>query len=143
MADLLREKETRTAAQQKIDSQLIYKIKELRHERIGPNTPSLPTSVKVDNRCRTVVDITIKDLASVSESLRKLEGAEVIFPSSFSIRARVYLSQIEVIAGWPNVVFVDQAQQAYLNTIRAVTETDQQTAQDRRERKNLRTAGCF
>jgi hypothetical protein len=51
------EKERRTSAQQKINSQLLYEIYRLRGEAERNGVPPGPTRVKVDARGRALVDV--------------------------------------------------------------------------------------
>src|SRR5215813_1737172 len=55
---LIREKESRTDVQKKIDSQLIYQTKMDRGLLVADNVSSLQTDVAVDDQGKTTVDIT-------------------------------------------------------------------------------------
>src|SRR6185295_14741552 len=55
---LIEEKESRTAAQQKIDSQLLYAIKMRRGERIAATVQTLTVEVGADDSGRVTVDIS-------------------------------------------------------------------------------------
>src|SRR6185369_7593455 len=57
---LLQEKEARTPAQQKIDSQLLYAIKMRRGEKIATTVRSLSVEVGADDSGRVTVDISAK-----------------------------------------------------------------------------------
>ena len=119
MAELLREKENRTPAQQKIDSQLVYAIKAARREPLGPNVPSLATDIQTDAKGRTIVDITARDLKQVAAALEGLPDAVALDASGHNLRVRARLEQLETIAAWPEVVFVNPAQDARLQQVEA------------------------
>src|SRR5258708_26909940 len=65
IAALLRDKETRTAPQKKISSQLIYTTRMLQGLPAAPDVPSLETGVDVDGDGRVLVDIS----ADVTDNL--------------------------------------------------------------------------
>ena len=110
---LLEEKEARTAAQQKIDSQLLYAIRMRRGERIATTVPSLSVEVGADDSGRVTVDISaiIDD-----EFLNNLRGMGVEVSSVFrqynSLRAIVSLEQLETIASFAQVRFIQPKQEA-------------------------------
>ena len=55
------EKESRTPAQQKMDSQLIYAAKQSRHEAIASGVPLLQVAVEFAPDGRILVDIDLVD----------------------------------------------------------------------------------
>lgn len=120
-AGLQREKETRTPAQQKMDSQLVYALKRERGESAAA-LDGLEINVQLDSERRTVVDITVRDAQKVGVALERLgqqknqTPVEVLNATGNSIRARVKLDQLETIAGWPEVVFINPAQEAHRQT---------------------------
>jgi len=65
---LLSEKETRTPAQKKMDSHLIYFAKQKRHEAITSAVKTLRTDVQSDAESQVLLDIK----ATVSENLLEL-----------------------------------------------------------------------
>ena len=110
---LLEEKETRTAAQQKIDSQLLYAIKMRRGEKIANNVQSLSIEVGADSSGMVTVDIA----AIVDDQLLKdLRGMGVAVSNVFrqynSLRAVVSLEQLETIASFSQVRFIQPKQEA-------------------------------
>lgn len=124
IAALLDEKERRTPAQRKIDSQLLQGVRESRGERMATDVNLERTNIKADNTGMILVDIT----ADVSDGLlKKLErlGSEIIFPSVEykAIRARVPLSLIETIASYPEIIFIRGAVPAMTNR-RTDNDTD-------------------
>jgi hypothetical protein len=110
---LLAEKESRTPAQQKIDSQLIYEMKSRRGDRLLSAVPAMETGVVIDGNGKTEVDITARIEGSLLEDL-DASGAEVssVFPQYNALRARVALDQLEAIAGLPQVIFIMPKQEA-------------------------------
>ena len=110
---LNQEKESRTPTQQKIDSHLLYAMKQSRGEAITSEVRSLQVNVNSDVNGFVLVDIKAK----VSDNLLKdivAQGGEVVFESaSFnSITARLPLSSLETIAGSPDVQFIYQGDRA-------------------------------
>src|SRR5215813_5555877 len=85
-----REQESRTVAQQKIDSHLLFAAKRRRNEALAPVLATLQTNVTYDTEGRTEVDISgqITDnlLAAITH-----EGGEVVssYPEFNTLRARV------------------------------------------------------
>ncbi len=116
---LLEEKEARTAAQQKIDSQLLYAIKMRRGERIATNVQSLSVEVGTDDSGRVNVDISAIIDDQLLNDLRGL-GVEVsgVFRQYNSLRAAVLLEQLETIAGFSQVRFIQPKQEALFSQTR-------------------------
>jgi hypothetical protein len=113
MASLLQDKQSRTAAQKKISSKLIYTARMLQGLPAAPDVPSLETGVDVDADGNVLVDIT----ADVTDSLLaqlKEQGASIYgaFPVYRSIRALVPAARLESIASLPDVIFIGPKQEA-------------------------------
>src|SRR5262245_24963880 len=110
---LLDEKRSRTPAQQKIDSQLLYAGRMRRGQDIAPGVRSLQIKVAEDRDDRVVVDITAVFNRTLIEDLAA-RGAEIIsaYPQYRSVRASVQLDQLEAIASLPAVRFVQPKQEA-------------------------------
>ncbi|HEU4386250.1 MAG TPA: HYR domain-containing protein, partial [Blastocatellia bacterium] len=110
---LLREKESRTPAQQKIDSQLLYANRMRRGELIAAGVESLDTGIEYDHDGRFEVDISTRVTNRV---LRNLEsaGVSILYTSKeyHTIRALVPGDQLERIAGWPDVSFIQPKAEA-------------------------------
>ena len=107
---LLAEKESRTPAQRKLDSNLLYAARQVRGLEAAPGAGRLATGVLVDSLGTTVVDVT----AVVDDALlRRLEGLglEILdaHPGFRSLRARAPLSALEAIGADPSVLFVAPA----------------------------------
>jgi hypothetical protein len=104
---LEQDKTSRTPAQQKIDSNVLYTVRMLAGQPAAAGIPTLNTGIDVDNANNLIVDIT----ANVSNQLlRQLNaaGALVWYSNAkfHSIRAVVPSNQIETIAAWPDIVFI-------------------------------------
>ncbi len=106
---LVDEKQSRTPAQQKMDSQLIYALRQNRGMAVANGVQSLRTRVVIDAKSRTVVDISTRD-AHLAQKIaaKKLQdmGAEVINAVGGNIRANVAIESLETIAAFPEVRFV-------------------------------------
>ena len=110
---LLLDKQSRTAAQRKISSKLIYTARMLRGLPAVPGVQSLETGVEVDGEGRVLVDI----IAEVTDSFLtqlKDQGVSIYssYPAGRSVRALVPADRLEVIAGWPNVISIRPKQEA-------------------------------
>jgi hypothetical protein len=115
------EKESRTPAQRKIDSQLIYATKMNRGQAIAPGVPTLEVNVGADAAGRVVVDIS----AEIDDALlATLDGMGVetssVFPKFHSLRATAHLDQLEAIAALPQIRFI-QPKQGYVTNGSPVT----------------------
>jgi hypothetical protein len=107
------DKESRTPAQQKIDSQLLYAIKIRRGQGVAAGVQTLAVDVGADDTGLVTVDITAIVDEQLLRDLRGL-GAEVssVFPQYHSLRAVALLDQLEAIAGYPQVRFIQPKQEA-------------------------------
>lgn len=108
---LIREKDARTPAQKKIDSQLIYQTKINHGQAIADNVSTLNTDVVVDNLGKTTVDITATVTNELVATLQA-QGAEIISARNGNIRALVSLDSLETIAALDAVKFVQPKQDA-------------------------------
>ena len=107
------EKDGRTPAQRKIDSQLLYELYRLRGQSKAKGVPDGPTGVRLDPQHRALVDVR----ADVSPALKKRMtdlGATIVSTSGRdrSIIAWMPLSRLEQIAGDPAVHAIVPAAQA-------------------------------
>jgi hypothetical protein len=107
------EKENRTPAQQKINSQLLYEIYRLRGESVRKGVPPGPTGVKIDARRRALVDIRVDPTVALQNRIRRAGGL-VLSTSARgrSIIARVPLLELETLAADPAVRFIEPAADA-------------------------------
>ena len=110
------EKESRTPAQKKIDSQLLYAIKMFRGEPIAQGIDKLEVNVGSDDKGVVTVDIS----ADISDELLKTlkdMGVECsyVFPQYHTLRAVAKLDQLESIAELSEIRFIQPKQQSTAN----------------------------
>lgn len=119
---LMREKLSRTPAQRKIDSQLIFENKKQKRQSIADGTDTLETGIKLDKQGKVLVDIKVSSSKLVEPVLAKL-GADVtsLFPKDIS--ARVPLNAIEDLAANPEVIYIMPAAE-YMTNVTNVSEGD-------------------
>jgi hypothetical protein len=113
------EKEARTPAQRKINSQILYEIYRRRGDARRKGVPPAPTGVDVDGRGRALVDVRAEVTPALQKSIRSIGG--VILSSSAehrSIIARVPLLELERLAGESTVRFIEPAAKATTNVIK-------------------------
>jgi hypothetical protein len=115
MNALQQEKISRTPAQQKIDSNVLYTLRMLAGQPAAPGVPYLYTGVDLDAGNNIVVDM----VANVTDSLlRTLSAAGAqVFDSNISlrsIRAIIPANKIEHIAASSDVIFISP-RQGWLN----------------------------
>jgi uncharacterized repeat protein (TIGR01451 family) len=104
---LLQEKSSRTPAQQKIDSNILYTIRMMSGQPAAPGFQSLYTGVDLDDTNRIVVDIVANVTPELLQQLQTT-GALVMdsHPEYRAFRAIVPANQIETIAALPDVSFI-------------------------------------
>ena len=107
IAALEQEKASRTLAQQKIDSNVLYTIRMLAGKEAAPGVVSLNTGVDVDDSNNLIVDITANVTGALLQQLHTA-GAQIWYsnPRFRSIRAVISSTQIENIAALPDVIFI-------------------------------------
>jgi len=114
---VLDDKASRTAAQKKIDSQLLYALKQKRGETRG--VPTEPIKLDLDQKERALVDITANVSPYVESRIRKLGGAIVSSDERYhTIRARLALEKLEALAALKDVSFIAPAAMPGFNSIR-------------------------
>jgi hypothetical protein len=107
------EKESRTPAQQKINSQLLYEIYRVRGEADRKGVPPGPTGVKIDARRRALVDVRAAVTPELQQKIRDLGGAVLATSGpDRSILARVPLRNLERLAAESAVQFIEPAAEA-------------------------------
>jgi hypothetical protein len=108
------EKASRTPAQRKLDSQLLYALYERRGESRRRGTPR--SDVEVDGRGRVLVDIRARVSKSLLARVRRL-GGEVVSTSERynTIIARFPLARLETLAARGDVRFIGPASKATTN----------------------------
>ena len=110
------EKASRTAAQKKIDSQLLYALKQKRGETRG--VPTERIIIDVDQKGRALVDITAKVSPQVTSQIRKLGGIVISEDQRYhTIRARLALEKLEALATLKDVSFIAPPAQAMNNRV--------------------------
>ena len=106
------EKTARTPTQRKIDSQLLYALKGMRHQAIAPGVATLRTTVTPDNAGMVTADIDARVNGVLLKQILRLGGAIINnFPQQNAIHASIPLSQVETIAALPGVIFIHPAYQ--------------------------------
>ena len=110
------EKASFTPAQRKMDSQLVFAVKQARNEVIaGGAVPYLRIGAKADTNGKIKVDIQANVTQGLLERIRELGGVvSSSFPHDNSIRALIPLGQAEAIAALSDVKFVRPAVAAHL-----------------------------
>jgi hypothetical protein len=104
---LEQEKESRTPAQRKMDSNLLYTVRMLRGESAAPGVPFLYTGVDLDDHNNVVVDITANVTDQLLDQLKSAGTLILYSHATFrSIRAIIPPNQIENIAASPDVIFI-------------------------------------
>ena len=110
------EKESRTTAQQKIDSQLLYALYQMRGEAEVKGVPTEPIVLRKDRKGRVLIDIRSVVTRRLISLIKKSDGK--ILSSSqkdHSVIAYLPLSQLENIAELKEVRFISQPSEAVTN----------------------------
>ncbi|HKQ90686.1 MAG TPA: S8 family serine peptidase [Blastocatellia bacterium] len=126
---IMNEKGTRTGAQQKMDSQLIYALKMQRGEMIAEGVRTLETNIKYNSQRKMILNLK----ARVSDALLnqlKSYGADIVssFPRYNSIRIQAVIGQVEAIAALPDVLYVQPEQGAMTSRVDRAPKASPQTA---------------
>jgi hypothetical protein len=110
---LIREKESRSPTERKMDSQLIYELRMDRGQAIANGIRSLETDVQVTDTGKAELDITANVSDALLDQLRA-NGVEIVssVPEDNSIRAKVPLDSLEAIAALQDVKFIQPKQDA-------------------------------
>jgi hypothetical protein len=108
---VLNEKESRTPAQKKIDSQLLYALKQKRGVTKG--VPSERIELELDQKGRVLVDIAAIVTPQVLAQIHNLGGQVNSEDARYhTIRARLALEKLEALAKLKDVRFIAPAAQA-------------------------------
>ncbi len=122
---LLAEKDARTPAQQKLDSQLVYFTKQKRGEAITAAVPTLELHIKAGADGRVLVDIKANVSPDLLGWITSSGGAVISHFAQFqAIRALVPIGFLEALAGHPQVRFVSPAAMATTNLGSVTSEGD-------------------
>jgi Bacterial Ig-like domain (group 3)/Subtilase family len=113
MQALQQEKYSRTQAQQKIDSNILYTERMLQGQAAAPGVPFLNTGVDLDASNHIVVDMVANVTDSLLSSLSAV-GAKILYSNVGlrSIRATLPPDKIEEIAALPDVIFISPRQES-------------------------------
>ncbi len=121
---LIKEKESRSGVQTKIDSQLIYELKMRSGQAVADGVQAVATDLPYDNQGRVELDIS----ATVSDSLLdqiRATGAKILnsVASGGSVSISVDIAQVQAIAAIPGVTFVQPKNDAMTSQLeRPVTD---------------------
>jgi hypothetical protein len=107
------EKDARTPAQRKINSQILYEIYRRRGEAEKKGVPPGPTDVRIDKKDRALVDLRANVTTALEKKLRDA-GSRIISTSREhrSILAWIPILKIERIAADSSVLAVEPAAEA-------------------------------
>src|SRR5580700_10629532 len=113
MGALQQEKYSRTPAQQKIDSNILYTERMLQGQAAAPGVPFLYTGVDLDASNHIVVDMVANVTDSLLSSLSAV-GAKILYSNVGlrSILATLPPDKIEEIAALPDVIFISPRQES-------------------------------
>lgn len=107
------EKESRTPAQGKINSQILYEIYRRRGDASRKGVPPGPTGVDVDARGRALVDVRAEVTPALRKTIRSLGGVIISSsPEYHSIIARVPVLRLERLADGSAVRFIEPVARA-------------------------------
>src|SRR5262245_23138617 len=110
---LLREKESRTSAQQKIDSQLLYELRMEGGAPIADGIFAIETDLPYAPDGHIVVDIAIQPGSDLAARLTSVGlDVESASPDGTSVRAHINVADVEALAADPTVIFVQPRQTA-------------------------------
>lgn len=110
------EKDQRTPEQQKIDSQLLYAIYQMRGEAEAKGVPTEPIPLEKDDKGRVLVDVRVPVTKKILARIEKL-GGNVISSSDrdHSIIAYLPLGKVEALARFKEVKFIAPKAQSMTN----------------------------
>ena len=111
------EKEARTPAQRKINSQLLYEIYRRRGLADKKGIPPGPTDVRIDKAGRALVDVRADVTPAIEKKIRDLHGIVISMSGrDQSIIARIPILNLERLAGDPRVRAIEPAAEAITNS---------------------------
>ncbi len=110
------EKDQRTSEQQKIDSQLLYAIYQMRGEAEAKGVPTEPIPLEKDAKGRVLVDIRAPVTRKLLARIKKLSGTVVSSSEQYhSIIAYLPLGKLEALASSREVKFIAPKAQSMTN----------------------------
>lgn len=124
LAALMFEKQSRTPAQQKIDSQLLVAAKIKRHEEIAPGITTIRTTVNHDGEGRQEVDIS-GDVTDALLEVIRCNGGVVInsYPQFKTVRAYLPPECLEIVGALSEVRTISRATQAEVSRMEETTRS--------------------
>jgi len=110
---LEQDKQTRTPAQVKISSHLIYTARMLQGQQAAPGIPVLHTNLELDEQNNMLVDMKAYVSDDLLQRLRSA-GIRIISFNSLhrSIRALIPADKLEAVAAYPEVTFISPRREA-------------------------------
>jgi len=113
---LQEEKKSRTSAQRRVDSNLLFEAKQRRGIAVAAGVPMLQTGIEVSEQGMVVVDITATVSDSLLDAIERLGGHILQSHSVYrSIRAEFPLFSVETLAAHPDILFIQPKQEATTN----------------------------
>lgn len=110
------EKATRTAAQQKIDSQLLYALYRERGEAEAKGAPAGELRVQFDEKGRAIVSIRARVTRKLLAKIRSLGGKVISSSEKYNdITAHLRLGKLEELAALKDVHAIMPAEEAMTN----------------------------
>jgi len=119
------EKQSRSPVEKKLDSQILYGLKERRNGTAVQKVATLRSALVPEQDGRLLVDLQA-DVTPNLLGVIQANGGKVInnFARYHSVRALIPLAQLEALAAQPSVRWVRPADRAALNTAGVCTEGD-------------------
>ena len=110
---LIREKESRSPSDRKLDSQLIYELKMRAGAQIALGVRTIETDVPYADDGHAVLDVKANLTAALIDGLAQL-GAEVLSTSEAesTVRIHIGIDRVQALAEMPDVIFVQPRQGA-------------------------------
>src|SRR6266404_5604186 len=114
---LLQEKASWTPAQQKLESALIHALKKSRGQPFAPRAKNLRLDLQFQSDGRVLVDISAQVTPDLLKRIQRGGGTVIAsFPQFHAVRAILPLTQVEALAGLPEVLSIRRADQASTHT---------------------------
>ena len=107
---LQNEKASRTPAQQKMDSRLVFEIRKKQDPTLANGLTSLRAAVKIEGGGGVMVDIDATVTQALLDQIKASGGSVLVSSAQFhSIRALLPLESMEILAGRDDVKFIGRA----------------------------------
>ena len=114
------EKRSRTPAQQKIDTQLLYALYRERGEAETKGVPAGDLRVTFDQKHRALVSIRARVTKDLLATIKKLGGEVISSSERYSdIRANLALAKLEDLAALPDVRAIAPAEEATTRRVKS------------------------